>query len=219
MAAAFINGLFVLMGTVLGAVSTALLTQRQRRRDRKWRELTVVTTFPTRLIEVDSSVAQVVEILVHGHRVPSVYTLDARMVNTGTEAVSRGDVEVNLEGDCRVLAVDVARCPAGAEKRIDVTARQDELGFRVGFDFINPAEVILVRSLLSGRPATVTPVFRQEGVEVRVRRGEDPAIPGVLGRALFEAIRSVWVMHLIFLMMRPYRRYLAEVDGQVDGSS
>ena len=129
-----------------------------------------------------------------------------------------GDVKVALDGDTRVLAVDVARCPAGAEERIGVAADAAEPGFRLDFDFLNPGEVILVRSLLSARPAAVTPTFRQRGVNVRVRSDEDPAIPGVLGRALFEAIRSTWFLHLLFLMLPPYRSFLAEVDRE-DGAS
>ena len=213
-----VSGLFVLAGAVLGAVLTGSFAWYQHRRSRRRSELSILTTLPTRLIEIDSSVAQVVEILVRGNRVPAVYTLDARVVNTGTEPVGCGDVKVALDGDTRVLAVDVARCPAGAEERIGVAADAAEPGFRLDFDFLNPGEVILVRSLLSARPAAVTPTFRQRGVNVRVRSDEDPAIPGVLGRALFEAIRSTWFLHLLFLMLPPYRSFLAEVDRE-DGAS
>ena len=98
-----------------------------------------------------------------GDIVPTVYTLDTRIANTGTETLHDGDILVTLVGDAKVLAVDIAEFPEGAREALTVTSGKISEGFRVHFDYINPGEEFLLRALLSARPSTVEPLFRKPG--------------------------------------------------------
>lgn len=208
------GGLFALGAAVLASVLTGAFAWWHWSRTRARSELTIATTSPTRLIEIDSSVARDVVVLVRGTAVPAVYTLDARFQNTGTEPIEQGNVDVSLEGDLSVLTADIARRPSGAGARIAAEVDAGEAAFRIDFDYMNPGETILVRVLLSARPRAVTPVFRQRGVSLRVRREDDAVVPGVLGRTVLDAIRGIWFLHLVLLTLPPYRRYLAELDRE-----
>ncbi|MCE2558787.1 MAG: hypothetical protein J4F98_09275 [Acidobacteria bacterium] len=202
-----VAGLFVLGGAILGAAVTGAITWWQSSKNRRRSELTISTTSPTRLIEIDSSVAEDVEVLVRGRAVPAVYTVDARVRNTGTEAIERGKVRVRLDGDPGVLAVDVASSPPGAGAGIAAAIDGEEAACRLRFDYINPGEEILVRVLLSARPTAVTPIFRQQGVSLRVRGEDEPAVFSV-------AMSNVLILGTPFgslsLTIPLYRRHLGE---------
>ena len=154
-------GLFVLGGAVLGAVVTALFNAYQNKRNRARSELSIRTGVATRLVEVDSSISEIVQISIHGQSVPAVYTLDTTVVNSGTQEILQGHVDVALRGDSRVLAVDLVECPRGARDAVSLETQDAGAGFRFQFEYMNARETFLIRSLLSGRPSSVIPTFRK----------------------------------------------------------
>lgn len=210
-----VNGLFALGGAALGALLTSILSWIQNKKTRSRSELSILTSRAARLIEVDSSISEIVEIRVHGSTVPSVYTLDTRLINTGTEPLHDGDVCIGLFGDTTVLAIDIADSPTVAGDALTVKRKDDKTGFHLHFNFMNPNEEFLLRALLTARPSRVVPTFRQPGVNTRIQTDNDPELPGVLARVLFEAIRNNWILHLyVKSFFQPYRRYLEQLERE-----
>ena len=207
-----VNGLFALGGAALGALLTGAFSWFQNKQTRSRSELSIFTSHAARLIEVDSSISEIVEIRVQGEIVPSVYTLDTRILNTGTEPLHDGDVYVSLVDDTTVLAVDITDFSDGALDALKVERDENKTGFHVYFDYINPDEEFLLRALLTSRPSKVVPTFRQPGVSTRVQT-DDSVSPGVVRRAIFETIRRDLLLHsYLKLWFQPYRRYLEQLD-------
>lgn len=208
-----VYGIFTLGGAILLAVLTGTITWFQNKQNRPRSELSIFTSPTAGLIEVDSSISEIVEIRVRGEIVPTVYTLDTRIANTGTETILDGDIHVTLVGDAKVLAVDIADFSEGARDALAVELNKQSEGFRVHFNYINPDEEFLLRVLLSARPSTVEPLFRKPGIKTRVRTDYDPMMPGVMGRVLLEIIRTDWILHPYFKLLIPsYRRYIEQMD-------
>lgn len=207
-----INGLFALGGAVLGALLTSTFSWFQNKKSRSRSELSIVTSRAARLIEIDSSISEIVEIRVHGDTVPSVYTLDTKLLNTGTEPLHDGEVSINLLGGTTVLAIDIADSHSVIGDALTVARNDDQTGFWLRFDFMNPNEELLLRALLTARPSQVVPTFRQPGVRTRIQTDSDPVLPGVLATVLFETIRTNWILHLyVKSFFQPYRRYLEQL--------
>ena len=208
-----VNGLFALGGAALGALLTGAFSWFQNKQTRSRSELSIFTSHAARLIEVDSSISEIVEIRVQGEIVPSVYTLDTKLLNTGTEPLHDGNVYISLVDGTTVLTVDIADVPDGALDAIKVERDENKTGFHVYFDYMNPDEEFLLRALLTSRPSEVVPTFRQPGVSTRVRTDYDPALPGALARVLFEAIRNNLLLHFYLkFWFQPYRRYLEQLE-------
>lgn len=206
----FVNGLFLLAGVLLTSAFTWYLNKRNRSRS----ELTILTSYLARLIEVDSSISEIVEIHVNGVAVPTVYTLDARIVNTGTVPLYDGNVYVTLDGNTKVLAVDIVDFPDGASNALRVQPNEQKEGYQVHFQYINPGEEFLLRAILDSPSSKVVPSFRQPGVITHVRTENELAERGVLNIIIFEIIRRNWPLHLYFRLSVPaYRRYLDHEDG------
>ena len=70
-----VNGLFALGGGVVGAILTGAISWIQNSRNRSRSELTIFTGYPEALIQVDSSITEIVEIRVLRKPVPAVFTL------------------------------------------------------------------------------------------------------------------------------------------------
>lgn len=200
MSTAIINGLFVLGGAALGAVLTALFVAYQSNKNQTRSEVSIQTGVATRLVEVDSSISEIIEISIQGRIVPAVYTLDTRVTNTGTEEILAGDVDVALGGDSRVLAVDLVECPRGALEAVRLETQDAGAGFRFRFEYMNEGETFLIRSLLSGRPSSVVPTFRKPGVNVRTSSTADPSVPVTIGRALLLALSSALSAQPLFVL-------------------
>ena len=97
-----VNGLFALGGAALGAVLTGGISIYQSKKNKKRKELTVLTSRVSRLIEVDSSISPVVTITVSGQNVPSVYTFDITLLNSGNETLENTEVSSEISGDAEI---------------------------------------------------------------------------------------------------------------------
>ena len=105
MSSEVVNGLFALGGAVLGAVVTGVISWLQAKKTAKHKELTVFTSRPISLVEVDSMISEVIKITIGGTPVSTVYTLDVTLLNTGTETLHDVSVETLVAG--HVLTCDI----------------------------------------------------------------------------------------------------------------
>ena len=164
-----VNGWFVVVAAIVGAILTGGISWIQSSRNRSRSELTIFTGRPEVLIEVDSSITEIVEVRVRGEPVPSVFTLDTRIVNTGTETLNSGDIHVNLGEDGKIVAVDIADSSDGVRSSLKLSGIKEGKSFSLHFEYINPGEEFMVRALLSADTGKVIPSFRQPGVKTIVR--------------------------------------------------
>ena len=98
----------------MGGIFTWYITKRNLSRS----ELTILTTLPVRLIEVDTTVSELVELRVRGRQVPTVYTQDIIIKNTGTEPIHDGNISFSLSDDSQILIVDVVDSPRGGSEAL-----------------------------------------------------------------------------------------------------
>ena len=183
MGADLTNGFFTLAGAVLGSIITGALAWYIGRQNRRRSELTVLRGTAVRLIEVQPNDLSVVELRVRGKPVPTVYTQDIRIVNTGTEFVRDGRIDIRVSDDAQLLSADIVDCPSDAAGEPAAHAETHKLGARLSFGYINPNERLLLRILLE-RPIDVVPTFRQEGVSFVVRDHFESTMPELLDEAL-----------------------------------
>lgn len=204
-----INGIFILVGAVIGASLTGIISWIQAEKIRPKSELRIFTSRPARLIEVDSSVADIVQILVGGEIVPTIYTLDIRITNTGTELLSNGRIQIDFTGHVKVLAIDFTDLPDGALDAFQVEhMNQQYEEYLVNFKFMNPGEELTMKVLLNAKPLTVNATFRQPGVISLIRTDYDP----LDAEPLFEIIRQSLILHSYSRLVFPqYRRYLEKL--------
>ena len=213
MAPEIVNGFFALAGAAVGALLSGAISWYLNKKNRCRKELSIITGHAAPLIEVDSSTSKIVEIRVQGKSVPTVYTLDTRIVNTGTEPLHTGKVAVALLGDAKVLAVDKAEFSAGAGSSLTVALDERGENFCVHFDYINPGEEFVLRALLSARASSIEPTFRQPGVITRIQTDPNAMMPKIFDRIIFETIRNNWLLRLYFdILFRPYKRYLEHIE-------
>lgn len=204
-----VNGLFALGGGVVGAILTGAISWIQNSRNRSRSELTIFTGYPEALIQVDSSITEIVELRVLGELVPTVYTLDTRFVNTGTEPLHDGDIHVHLGEEGKVVAVDFADSSAGVRNSLELSRIEEEKGFRLHFKFINPGEEFMVRALLNAYTGEVIPTFRQPGVKTIVRDRQLEEIASAMSAIMevsFPVLGSVVVHPLVARLMERWRR-------------
>ncbi len=199
-----INGLFTLGGAIIAALLPVIIYWIQAAKNRSRSELSIFTSRPARLIEVDSSIFEIVEISVGGEIVPSIYALDIRIANTGTELLNDGFVKIDFAGQVKVLAIDFGDFPAGAIDDFQVEqVNQQYKEYLVHFKYINPGEELTVKTILNAKPLTVTATFRQPGVHSLIRTDYDPARAVLFEKGLFESIRQNWILHPYFKLVLP----------------
>ena len=203
-----INGVFAVGGAAIGAVITGIFSWKISNKDKCRKEISLITTRPTKLIEVDAIVSEVVTISVSGEEVPTLYTLDCIILNSGTEAIENVKASLSLEGSCKVVAADVGAsnfdCPT-QDSKVEETGDGE---FIMSLQYLNSSDQIIFKYLLSDKPKSLKVSFRQPGVNLVTKESYDSA-PSLLTRGLFEAIRSNGVMHAYMRIMMPsYRSFL-----------
>ena len=205
-----INGVFILGGAIIGALAPGIISWFQFVKNRSRSELSIFVSRPAQLIEVDSSISEIVEISVGGEIVPSIYTLDIRIANTGTEALNDGIIKIDFTDQVKVLAIEFGDLPAGALDDFKVEQNiQQHKEYHVHFKYINPEEELTLKVLLDAKPLTVTATFRQLGVKCLIRTDYDPLRAELLEVTLFELFRRNLIFHSYFRLFLPqYKRYL-----------
>ena len=205
----FTNGLFTLAGAVVGSLITGAISWYINRQNRQRSELTVLKGAAVRLIAVHSKVSSVVEINVNGTSVPTVYTQDIKILNTGTNPIKCGNVAFTADEGAKILAPAIVTYPSGGADALTVITAN--AGITVSFTYINPDEEYLLRIILD-KSADVTATFRQEGVKFVFRPYFDSTMPALLGDALAVSIRRISLLHVLCWLLIPrYRRYWPEL--------
>ena len=205
-----INGVFVLGGAFIGASLTGIISWIHAARNRSRSELSIFASRPKRLIEVDSSVSEIVEISMDGEIVPSIYTLDIRIANTGTELLNDGAIRVEFAGQVKVLGIDFGDLPAGALDAFEIEQISQQCEeYLVHFKYINPGEELEVKVLLNAKPLTVTANFRQPGVNSLIQTDYDPLRAELFEKPIYDLFRQNWILHSYLKLVLPqYKRYL-----------
>lgn len=208
-----VNGIYALGGATLGAVLTGIISWIISKRRDKILELTTISTVPTKLIEVDYSLSDVVTVTIGGKVVPSIYSFDTRIFNSGTETINGVDILVDVVGPDHVLGRSFGKATFDVAKEECSVVANGENGTKIHFDYLNAGDEIVVKFLVSDKPDEVNVKFRQPDVKHVLRSNYDPLVPGVLGRAFFDAIRSNAVLHLYMRLALPqYRHYLGQIS-------
>ena len=201
----FTNGWFTLAGAIIGSLITGAIAWYISRQNQRRSELTVLRGVIVPLVEVHSDVSSVVELRVRGTLVPTVYTQDIRILNTGTEPIKGGRIAFNAADDAQILAPEIVNYPNGASDALKVEPHG--AGIHVKFEYVNPDEEYLLRVLLD-KPVDVAATFRQEAVKFVFRPHLESAMPALLGDALAISIKRISALHVLCLILVPrYRHY------------
>ena len=211
------NGLFTLAGAVLGAMITGGIAWHVSRQNRRRSELTILKGVTVSLIEVRPDVSSVVELRVRGDVVPTVYTQDIRILNTGTDAIKDGSINFIAVDPAKVLSADILDFPSGAADALKACSNDQRDTATVTFNYVNPGEEFLLRVLLDRR-ISLEPKFRKSDVHFVVRNYSESTLPVAL--EMFSA--SSLLNLLAWLSVPPYRawytlREIQRLSGKRDG--
>lgn len=215
-----INGLFALGGAVVGAVLTGAISWLQAAKHRKLSRLSVFTTRPSRLVEVHSTISKDVTITIAGESVPTVYTIEMTVANSGTEPLHNVEVVTEFDGNGKVLTANLGETNFEFEPNDVVVAPANNSQVDLSTSYLNPGDEFVVKMLLSDRPTAITPKFRQPGVKFVSRTGYDSPVSNALSEALFEAISSNTLLRVYMTFAIPsFRRYLEDREDADKPSS
>jgi hypothetical protein len=202
------NGLFALAGAVGGAVITGAIAWRQARALASRKELTVVSTRPAKLLEVDRTVRGIVEIRIGGRLVPTLYMSSVALQNSGNQEIESIEAVVQIKGSCEILNAEVADAPSGVDPLTMSPKVVDAKSVSISVAYLNPGETLSVRLLLSDKPEKISVNCRQKGVSVLTREDFDPTQPGAAGRVFYEALGRNALLHWYLRLVLPsYRRF------------
>ena len=109
------NGLFAIAGAVIGALVTAVFAWLQARVSASRAELTVFSTRAARLLEVDSTISQAVEVRIHGKVVPNIYTAGITIRNSGTLCLENVGASAQIEGPGDIISAEINEKPTGID--------------------------------------------------------------------------------------------------------
>ena len=202
MAADLTNGLFTLAGAVLGAMITGGIAWYVSRQNRTRSELTVLKGVTVSLVEVRPDVSSVVELRVRGEVVPTVYTQDIRILNTGTDVIKDGKISFIAVDAAQVLSADILGFASSAADALKACTNDQKDSATVTFKYVNSGEEFLLRILLDQR-ISVEPKFRQSGVNFVVRNYSESTLP----IALEMLTASSLLNFLAWLLVPPYRSW------------
>lgn len=203
-----VNGLFALLGALVGAVVAGAISWRQARAMAVRKELTLITVRASKLLEVDKSVKGVIEIRVAGVLVPTIYTCAFSLSNSGNVPINDIKAVWKLEGPPEVLNYEIGDLPAGADSSCVNIESKDGKSLSTSIQYLNPGESISVRALISEKPTHVSLECRQQGVSIVTKEDFDPTQPGATGRVLYEAMRRNPIIHAYMQLALPsYRQY------------
>lgn len=213
-----VNGVFAVSGAVIGAALTGFFSLYQAKRTRERREITILSTFPSELIDVDPSVSEIVELTIAGKRVPTVFLVDITIRNSGNVPLHEIGFPLVFKGEVEVLSVLTSNQNFAHKEDELETAHNDGI-VNVCAKFLNPGDQFMLRVLLSTYPDSWEPRFRQPGVAL-LRHTTDPTSPAVAIAAIMDAARSSFLMHTYLKLVLPtYREYLAvERKARSNGS-
>ncbi|MGH8660122.1 MAG: hypothetical protein ACREV4_17095 [Gammaproteobacteria bacterium] len=209
-----VNGLFALGGAALGAVLTGAFSLYQSKKTLRKKELAIYTTAPSRLLAVDSTLKDLIVVTINGKKVPTVYIVDTVIANTGNEVLNDLKAKVCWEGKGEIVSTEIGR--ANFDPKLDeiAIARVGDLEIDISASYLNPGDELVVRSLFSGRPSKWRVEFRQPGVSLN-KRLTDTGLPNIFAKAMFEGIRSNWILDSYFKLALPqYRKYLESLDRE-----
>lgn len=213
-----INGLFALAGAVAGALITGILAWRQARALAARKELTIVSTRPAKLLEVDRTVTGMVEVRIGGRLVPGIYLTSITLQNSGNREVESIDAVAQAEGSCEILNAEVADAPVGFDPSTIFVGAVNPKSVRISVPYLNPGEIVSVRILLSEEPTKVSVNCRQKGVSVLSKDGFDPTQPGAAGKVFYEAMSRNRLLHWYLRLAVPsYRRFWDNEQAREDG--
>jgi hypothetical protein len=203
-----VNGLFAIAGAVIGALLTGAVSFYQTRKSSRRKELTIVSKYPSRLVEVDEQFSKHVEVRVDGKVVPTVFVVDFVVLNSGSEVLDNLEVPVTYRGDGEVVAVSLGETNFSAGPEDCIVEQRDPHSVLLRLKYLNPGDEAAVWVILSGRPRELTNDFRQPGVRCHQRLELAGSERGAVTEALFQYVHRNPLLDMYMTIALPaYRSY------------
>lgn len=172
-----------IVGGVVGALITALVSIVIWRKSQKISRLDCVIGDVTSLLSISDSIKDRLEVFVSGTKASSVLLFTLELTNTGTEAIEAQPILVRLDPSAEIVDFKVETEPAVgfgevAQRRLD----GGELDLEV--ELLNPADRVAIEVLSVDNETEQVDVFlKNKGVSARVysRRSADKLLENLSG--------------------------------------
>lgn len=211
-----VNGLFALGGAVLGALVTGYISWKQAKKYAKRNELSVITSRASNLLKIDSTISEVVKISIGEDVIPSVFTFDILLINSGSETLYDLEVITQIDNSLKIIACDISLSNFELVDGKYLARKESDTNVIVEADYLNPGDELMAKVLVTGDPGFIKSSFRQAGVKLILRDNFDPTTPDVFTRALFESVRKNFLLHTYMKMSIPFYRRFVEYEEKID---
>lgn len=203
-----INGLFAVGGALLGAIVAGGFSIYLHNKNKTKKELTALSTRPSKLIAVDDQIASDVKISVSGEEVNTVYLADYTILNSGNEVLTDIQVPFRFEGEGKLLVFNFKDANYALLSQEEACAITGDLEASIKAEYLNPGDQLVTRAMFSGKPRRWHVDFRQPGAKLVQRLDIEGTAPDVLSKAFFDVIRRNWILDSYLRLVVPsYRRY------------
>ena len=203
-----INGIFAISGAIIGALITGLFSRNIARKNNDKKEITLLSTHSSQLIEVADIVKKKAEILIDNKPVKGIYKNEFIIANSGNATLYDISVKLTLKNeDAKLLSTEFNRSNFKIDES-DYEIRMDDNLVEITLSFINAMDEINF-ILLTDTETDIDIKFRQPEIGSLIKEGCNPETPGVLISAFYDAFESNSLFRAYFKLMVPgFHNYL-----------
>ncbi|WP_143421456.1 hypothetical protein [Halovibrio salipaludis] len=202
-----INGLFSIVGAVLGALITALVAIIIHRKSRQRKELTIYLSKPKRLVSVDDVIKDSIEIKVAGRKAETASHMDYYIANTGNSVIDDVNIGVKTIGNTDIIGGNVPEKNFDSSDELDlVVGWENEGGISIKAGYLNPGEKVSGYILLANIPDDVEVKYRAPGVKLVLKKNYDASSEDLFYNLIIQMVKSNPLLDIYFrAFSRTYR--------------
>lgn len=198
-----VNGIFALVGAIIGVAGTWFVTHSLRERKR----IAVIVSPLARMLDIGKQVRSEVQITFRGNVVEQLSMGELALQNTGTSPVEALEVTLTCKSGSELLDLSVASANFSiGDAAVQVDGGENAKTIRL--DYLNVNDRLVLSYKLAGARKAPEVVIRKLGVEVEIKRDYIGWIPDIYAEVVYEAFSSMPFFNLVGRFVKPYRLFL-----------
>ncbi len=199
-----INGIFAIVGALIGVIGTAIVT----RSNKDTSKITVFRSPSSRLLDVEDMAKSDIEIKYKGNVITELFHGEVAVQNTGTKSFENIEVKILPKPNSPIFDAEISSTNFHKENDSLSLTKLESGEVKINIGFLNPNDRIVVSYRSSGEEAPDA-VSRKLGVDVELKDEAVNWIPDIYAKLLFEIFEQIPYMQWYFKhFSKPYQLYL-----------
>ncbi|EOC1805581.1 hypothetical protein ACI1G1_003367 [Vibrio cholerae] len=198
-----INGIFVVLGALIGVIGTAIIMKKNK----SLSHLTIFSSPSSQLLDIEDMVKSDIEIKYKGKVISELFHGEVAVQNTGTESLENLEVKLLPGDDSPLFDVKVSTTNYYQDDGATYIETNDSGEVSIDISYLNPNDrvVFSYRSSGSTKPTVAS---RKIGVGVEFKDEAVNWVPDIYAKLMYEIVEQVPILHwYLKLAFKPYRLY------------